>query len=101
MSERNDPLELDLTRHCIETAIRLHYDRSIRTYFKQPGERRRIANAIERLLQALETLDFPALRDRYPVLNGHTASRIALVRDPRGRPAILVDGRPLPDLPLK
>lgn len=101
MKKRPDRLELDLTRHCIQTAIRKRCDRAIRTYFKQPDERPQLEESIQGLLQALETLDFPALRARYPVLTGNTTRRVALSVAPPGRLAILVDDRPLPDLPLK
>lgn len=96
-----DPLDLDLTRHCVETAVRRRYEAAIRIYFQQPDDRRHLEPAIELLHQALETLDFPALRARHPALAGKTGNRVALGRDSQGRLTIIVDGRPLKDLPLK
>ncbi len=58
-------LTLDLKRHCIETAIRRRYDQTLGTYFKDENARLRLEKDIELLLQALETLDFSALRGTY------------------------------------
>jgi len=96
-----DLVDLDLARHCIETAVRQRYEAAIRTYFQQPEERRHLDPAIELLRQALEKLDFPALRARHQALAGKSRNRVALGRDDQGRLTIIVDGQPLVDLPLK
>ena len=96
-----DLVDLDLARHCVETAVRRRYEAAIRTYFQKPGERRHLDPAIELLRQALETLDFPALRALHPALAGKTGNRVAIGSDGQGRLTIVVDGRPLKNLPLK
>ena len=55
-----------------ETAIRRRYDQALGAYFKEESSRPQIENDIELLLEALETLDFPALRGRYRPLAGKT-----------------------------
>ena len=94
-------LKLDLARHCIEMEVRRLHERCIRDYFKQPEDRPRLEATIDLLLEALETFDFPALRACHPALAGQTEHRVALDRDTQGNLRILVDGQPLPDLPLK
>jgi hypothetical protein len=91
-------LVLDLRRHCIETAIRHRYNAAVQTYFKQEEERPMLEKEIALLLEALETLDFPALRSTYPALAGSTAARITLSKDPAGPLTMTIDGRPLPNL---
>ena len=95
------PLQLDLTRHCIETEVRRRHERCIRDYFRQPEKRQRLETAIDLLLEALETFDFAALRARHSALAGQTDHRVALDRDAQGHLVILIDGQPLPDPPLK
>ena len=95
------PLKLDLSRHCIETEVRRLHERCIRDYFKQPADRSRLEAAIDLLLEALETFDFPALRACHPAMAGQTEHRAALDRDPQGNLRILVDDNPLADLPIK
>ena len=95
-------LELNLTHHCIETAIRKRYDQAISAYFKKSKkERERHEKDLELLLQALETLDFPTLRARYRALAGATASHVALSTDHSGHLVIHIDGQTLPDLPTR
>ena len=95
-------LELDLSRHCIETAIRQRYNAAVRSYFRQNDERPRLEKEIALLLEALETLDFPALRSTQPALAGSTEARITLSKeDPTGLLVIQIDGRPLTDLPQR
>ena len=96
-----DLLELDLTRHCVETEVRRRYERAVRAYFRKPAGRRDLEFTIELLSQALETLDFGALRARYPALAGGTPSRIVIARDQQARPVIFIDDQLLEDLPVK
>lgn len=96
------PLELDLTRHCIETEVRRRHEGCIRDCFRRPAIRQRLERDMNLLQEALETFDFAALRAGHPALAGHTDHRVTLERAPRGNLRILIDGRPLPDpLPLK
>jgi len=94
-------LALDLSRHCIETAIRHRYDAAVRTFFKQENERPRLEKEIALLLEALETLDFPALRSTHSALTGSTAARITLSKDPGEPLTITIDGHPLHNLPQR
>jgi hypothetical protein len=94
-------MELDLRRHCIETAVRKAYEHTIRDYFQRPPARQDLEEAIDLLRQALETFDFAALRARHPALAGQTDHRVTLGRDARDHLEILIDGRPLPDPSLK
>ena len=95
-------LELDLRRHCIETAVRQRYNAAVRTYFRQNDGRPELEQEIDLLLEALETLDFPVLRSNHPALAGSTEARITLSRkDAPGSLVIQIDGRPLTDLPQR
>jgi len=94
-------LTLDLQRHCIETAIRRRYDQTLSTFFKDANARARTEKDIELLLEALETLDFPALRGAHRPLAGKTEARVTLSRDPQGQLSIHIDGHILPDLPKR
>jgi len=94
-------LELDLSRHCIETAIRHRYNGALRAYFKREDERRGLEKEIALLLEALETLDFSALRAAHPALAGSTEARITLSQDSTGRLVIQIDGQHLADLPIR
>jgi hypothetical protein len=100
---KDKPVELilDLRRHCIETAIRRRYDQALGAYFKEESSRPQIENDIELLLEALETLDFPALRGRYRPLAGKTETPVMLSRDPQGQLSLNIDGHILPDLPQR
>ena len=95
-------LVLDLSHHCIETAIRQRYNAAVRAYFKQEDERPRLENEIGLLLDALETLDFPVLRSRHRELAGSTEARITLTKEAHtGSLMIQIDGQPLQDLPQR
>jgi hypothetical protein len=100
---KDKPVELilDLKRHCIETAIRRRYDRALGAYFKEEDARCRLEKDIELLLEALETLDFSALRGTYRPLAGKTEAHVTLSRDLQGQLSIHIDGRILPDLPQR
>lgn len=94
-------LTLDLRRHCIETAIRQRYNKALGTYFKDESARPRLEQNIELLLEALETLDFPALRGTHSPLAGQTDSQVMLSRDRQGHLSIDIDEQRLPDLPKR
>jgi len=94
-------LTLDLRRHCIETAIRRRYDRALGTYFKNETARPTLEKDIELLREALETLDFPALRGTHRPLAGQTDTLVTLSRDRQGHLSIDIDDQRLPDLPTR
>jgi hypothetical protein len=94
-------VQLDLRHHCIETAIRKRYEQALKTYFKTKTGRAQLEEDIALLLQALETLDFAALRSRSRHLAGSSEKHILLSSDRTGRLTISIDGRPLADLPQR
>jgi len=94
-------LTLDLRRHCIETAIRRRYDQALRSYLKDEDARPRLEQDIELLLEALETLDFPALRGMHGPLSGQNETPVILSRGPHGHLSIYIDGQKLPNLPKR
>ena len=71
---------MDLSRHCIQTAVRRRYESRLAQYFRSGVDRRALEGEIDMLRQALETVDFGTLRTRWPALAG-------------GRPVAAVLGR--------
>jgi hypothetical protein len=63
-------LTLDLSRHCIQTATRRCYEQRMAQYFRSEASRNALGQEIDLLQRALETLDFAALRSRWPALAG-------------------------------
>ena len=87
-------MHLDLSKHCIQTEIRRLYNRSISKYFKLEREDPQLAADIELLKMALEKLDFPYLRSKYPDLaGGQGDSEVELAVDTDGGVTIRIDGR--------
>ena len=83
---------LDLSKHCIETAIRKQYHKTISHYFKIPGQREQLQAELEILIQAMENFDFSLLRRTYPKLEGHSSHEVILETDDRGHPVIRLNG---------
>ena len=76
-------LELNLKNHCIASEIKKLYNKHISTYLKKahnlkPDDTALVEETIELLKKALETLDFPGLRSKYPVLAGKTDTPVRL-----------------------
>ncbi|GAB6886646.1 hypothetical protein JCM13304A_01440 [Desulfothermus okinawensis JCM 13304] len=65
-----------LKNHCIETALKRLYNKSISEYFKNPTKSNE--NKLSYLELALKNLDFPSLRSTYPELNGNLDSPIEI-----------------------
>lgn len=86
-------IRLDLSKHCIETAIRKQYHKTISRYFKTPDQRERLQAELEVLIQAMERLDFSFLRRTYPELEGHGIHEIDLETDNRNQPVLRVNGK--------
>jgi len=75
-------IQLDLSRHCIETELKRRHNRAVSDYFKAgPREKLLVEPIIDMVRSALETLDFARLRDRYRALGGGTHCKIVLSRD--------------------
>jgi hypothetical protein len=68
-------INLNLSDHCIETAIRRRYNRCLsrllRTKSTDPDQDKMIEGEIDLLKTALESLDFSYLRSTWPELAGH------------------------------
>ncbi len=87
-------IQLDLTKHCIQTATRKKYNQLISAYFKLnrkktpndlpddlPNDQiQTMESEIALLKDALETLDFARLRNTYPELQGGGPHAISISR---------------------
>ena len=90
-------IQLNLTRHCIETEIKRQYNKAVSAYFKADAkEKQRLQSTIEVMRRALETLNFPHLRTRYPPLAGGTDRHIILSCQ-NEKITIAIDGKKLRD----
>ena len=85
-------IQLDLSKHCIETEIKRVYNQAIFVYFKTAKNRSRTTHIITLAKEALETFNFRRLRNEYPDLSGHSAAEIVLTRI-NGSVQILINGR--------
>ncbi len=88
-------VRLDLSRHCVETAVRRAYNRAISDYFKPGGATSEREGRIDLLESALSGFDLGGLRGRDPALAGGFSGEVVLGRDPAGRLTLRVDGRPV------
>lgn len=88
-------IKLDLSKHCIETAIKKLYNQSISTYFKNKYSDIHLERQIENLKEALETFDFGRLRKEYPVLAGHHEDEVTLSFDKDDKATITINGNPV------
>jgi hypothetical protein len=77
-------IALDLSRHCIQTAVRRRYETLVAAYFKTESGQGDLEMQIGLLQQALETLDFAVLRSRWPELAGGRAVKVAMGRSAGG-----------------
>ena len=90
-------IQLNLSRHCIETEIKRQYNKAVSAYFKAgTEEKQRLESTIEVMRQALETLNFSHLRTRYPPLAGGTDRHIILSCE-NEKLTIAIDGKKLKD----
>ncbi len=85
-------IRLDLSKHCIETAIRKQYHKTLSRYFKTSEQREALQAELEVLIQALESFDFRLLRRTYPEMEGHAGHEIILETDSRNHPLIRLNG---------
>jgi len=90
-------IQLNLSRHCIETEIKRQYNKSVSAYFKADAkEKQLLESTIEVMRRALETLNFSHLRTRYPPLAGGTDRHIILSCQNENI-TIAIDGKKLKD----
>jgi len=85
-------IQLNLSRHCIETEIKRVYNRAISSYFKAGKDRKSIEQTITFTRYALESIDFAKLRTQYPPLAGNTSLHVVLSMD-NDIVTIFLDGR--------
>ena len=85
-------IELNLTRHCIETETKRLYNQSVLKYFKS-DDKDQIEKQIEILQNALQTLDFGKLRSTYPELTGHCDDHVELTINDNNQIIILINGK--------
>jgi len=87
-------IELNLSRHCVETEMKRQYNKSISDYFKKKAgdDRQALETRIDLLQQGLETFDFNRLRSRYPELRGEVAARVELSETAEQKPQLLING---------
>jgi hypothetical protein len=85
-------IELNISHHCIETAIRRQYHRTLTDYFNTSGDRQVLEARLELMIDALELFDFSLLRRTYPELAGSCGQDVRLEADPQRRPVIRLNG---------
>ena len=76
-------IPIDLHRHCIETAVRRQYSRSVSEYFRAKNPSPALERRIELLKAVLERCDFPRLRAEHPELRGGSPAPVSLGIDSR------------------
>lgn len=88
-------MELDLSRHCVETELKRQHNRAVAAYFRAADEKKQhFEGIIELTRKALETLDFGRLRSCHPQLAGGSDAVIELVETGGGF-VVVVDGKSL------
>ncbi|HDI59646.1 MAG TPA: hypothetical protein ENF48_04695 [Desulfobacteraceae bacterium] len=88
-------ISLDLSRHCIQTATRRCYEKTLSECLRAKGESGVLERRVDLLRQALETLDFGLLRSRWPELAGGGTAVVALSRQ-EGRILVHLDAQSFP-----
>ncbi len=91
-------LRLNLKNHCIASEVKNLYNKSVSMYLKKSQNKSFIAdpeleNKIELLKKALEQLDFPGLRNRYPILTGKTDSCVIVSTDSKRSLSVSIDNQ--------
>ena len=77
----NIHVRLNLSKHCIETAIRKAYNQALSAYFKPDSKKQYLEEVIELTQHALERFDFAKLRSEYKGLAGHTQHDVFLFKN--------------------
>ena len=95
-------IKLDISHHCIETAIRRQYHQTLAAYFNTKIDKQALEARLELMIDALESFDFPFLRRTYPELAGPELAGpelagscghdVHLEADPQRRPVIRLNG---------
>ena len=77
----NFRIELDLSKHCIETALKKIYNQALSAYFKTGSDKKQTEQVIELSQYALEQFDFAKLRSTYKDLAGGTPHPVVLFKE--------------------
>lgn len=86
-------IDLNLSRHCIQTEAKLIYEKWLRECLKLPeDELDRMEENIEALRIFLETTDFGALRSAHKALAGGWEGEATLIIYSQNRFVVEVDG---------
>lgn len=89
-------IDLDLTKHCVETEIKRIYHHALSAYFQAGADQTHLEQTIDLTQQALERLDFSFLRSQYPPLAGNSDVPVVLAWR-ADHPVILIAGQPVAD----
>ncbi|MBN2467540.1 MAG: hypothetical protein JXD19_05255 [Deltaproteobacteria bacterium] len=93
-------INLDLRKHCVETAAKKSYQSVLALALKDDSAVETLGTELEMLKTALETFDFETLRGRHPQLSGGYDDEVVLFLGDDGRIGIRINGRTV-DVPLK
>ena len=85
-------IELDLSKHCIETELKRLHNKSVSQYFKS-GTDPKLEKQIEIITKLLEQCDFARLRSMFPELAGNQEIMAELKVDKNDRIIIFFNGR--------
>ncbi len=85
-------IELDLSKYCVETAMKRTYNRLISAYFRSKGNDIELESKLSMLQDALNRFDFPALRTMHGDLAGNSGAGVVLTDNGDGVLDICVDG---------
>ena len=88
-------IDLDLRKHCIETAIKRSYSRLLSEIFRSKEGDSESEEKLDLLQKALTCFDFSSLRAVHKELAGKSDARIVLTGSGDNPPAIIIDGRPI------
>lgn len=91
-------IQLDVSRHCIQTAAKRKYNQLISNYFKSdasaPENTKILESEISLLKEALENLDFAWLRSTFPELRGGGPDDIVVISaEADNKITITINGR--------
>ncbi len=90
-------IQLDVSRHCIQTATKRKYTQLISNYFKSdasaPENTKILESEISLLKEALENLDFAWLRSTVPELRGGGPDDIVISTGTDNKITITINGR--------
>jgi hypothetical protein len=87
-------IELDISRHCIETEVKKLHDRAVSAYFGNREDKATLELMIQFTRYALEVIDFSQLRTQHPPLAGNTNLPVRLIAD-NDALALLLNGEPI------